>query len=150
MTTFCTRKACALLAFATGLVLGGPIAAAEKLVSERGDVAINREVKPQGYRIQRDRDPIPREYVQQPPLIPHSIKGYSITQDFNKCLDCHSWTRYKEFGATKVSQTHFRDRDGKELANVSPRRYFCLQCHVVQFDAKPLVNNEFRPVAGVR
>ena len=93
---------------------------------------------------------IPRDYVQQPPLIPHSTKGYSITQDFNKCLDCHSWTRYKEFNATKVSLTHFKDRDGVELANVSPRRYFCLQCHVVQFDAKPLVENQFRPVAGVR
>lgn len=150
MKTLFNRKAPALVALAACLAFAMPVSAQDKLVSERGDVAINQEVKPEGYRIERDRDPIPRDYVQQPPLIPHTTKGYSITQDFNKCMDCHSWTRYKEFGATKVSLTHFKDRDGNELANISPRRYFCLQCHVVQFDAKPLVENQFKPVAGVR
>jgi cytochrome c-type protein NapB len=130
--------------------LAGPLAAQEKLVSERGDVALTEDLKPGLYRVGRDRDPIPRDYVQQPPLIPHAIKGYSISQDFNKCMDCHSWARYKEAKATKVSLTHFKDREGTELANISPRRYFCLQCHVEQYDAPPLVNNTFKPVAGVR
>ena len=44
--------------------------------------------------------------------------------------------RYKESGATKVSITHFKDRDGRELSNISPRRYFCTQCHVPQTNAK--------------
>ena len=95
---------------------------------------------------QRDRDPIPRDYVQQPPLIPHSIASYQITRNANKCMDCHSWSRYKEFGATKISMTHFKDRAGTELADVSARRYFCTTCHVPQMDAKPLVENTFKPI----
>ena len=83
-------------------------------------------------------------------MIPHKIDGYSITTNFNKCMDCHSWTRYRETGATKVSLTHFKDRDGKELSNISPRRYFCNQCHVPQFDAKPLVENTFKKAEGLR
>ena len=35
------------------------------------------------------------------------------------------------------------DRDGNFLAEISPRRYFCNQCHVTQKDAKPLVDNTF-------
>ena len=42
-----------------------------------------------------------------------------------------------------VSVTHYMDRDGNFLADVSPRRYFCEQCHVVQTDANPLLANEF-------
>ena len=42
-----------------------------------------------------------------------------------------------------VSDTHYKDRDGKVLAEVSPRRYFCSQCHVIQVEVKPLVDNTF-------
>jgi cytochrome c-type protein NapB len=101
-------------------------------------------------RTERDRPPIARDFVQQPPLIPHTTRGYNITQNFNKCMDCHSWSRYQETGATKISLTHFKDRDGKELSNISPRRYFCTSCHVPQTDAKPLVSNQFKPASGLR
>ena len=94
--------------------------------SLRGNVPLDQEeAAPQLKQWQRDRDPIPRDYVQQPPLIPHSIASYQITRNANKCLDCHSWSRYKEFGATKISLTHFKDRAGTELADISARRYFC-------------------------
>lgn len=93
-----------------------------------------------------DKGPIKRDYVQQPPLIPHKIIGYKINLKFNKCLTCHSWANYQKSGATKISQTHFADRQGDVMANVAPRRYFCTQCHVPQADAKPLVQNEFEPV----
>jgi cytochrome c-type protein NapB len=46
--------------------------------------------------------------------------------------------------------THFRDREGQELDNVSPRRYFCTQCHVPQTDAKPLVDNTFQRARGLQ
>jgi len=98
---------------------------------------------------QEDKEPIKRDYVQQPPLIPHSIEGYKVNLKFNKCLTCHSWANYKKAKATKISQTHFEDRDGEVLANVSARRYFCPQCHVPQVDAKPLVENEFQPVQAI-
>ena len=101
-------------------------------------------------QVQRDREPITRDYVQQPPLIPHKIEGYIINLKFNKCLSCHSWKNYKRARATKVSQTHFADRAGDVLANISSRRYFCTQCHVPQVDAQPLVENKFQPVEALR
>jgi cytochrome c-type protein NapB len=118
--------------------------------SLRMDVPIEATSKADSFRPARDRAPYPRDFVQQPPLIPHTVQGYTITMNFNKCMDCHSWNRAKEAGATKVSLTHFKDRDGKEMSNVSPRRYFCLQCHVSQTEAQPLVPNTFKPVDAMR
>jgi cytochrome c-type protein NapB len=42
-----------------------------------------------------------------------------------------------------ISVTHYMDREGNFLAELSPRRYFCLQCHVPQAELKPLVGNRF-------
>ncbi len=100
-------------------------------------------------KMAKDGDPIQRNYVQQPPLIPHSIKGYRVNLKSNKCMSCHSWKNYKASGATKISQTHFEDRDGNALAEVSSRRYFCQQCHVPQANAKPLVGNNFKPLSAL-
>lgn len=90
------------------------------------------------------------EYVYQPPLIPHNIRGYEVSLNANKCLACHSWKNAKEMGATKISVTHYVNREDAVLADVSPRRYFCLQCHVPQAIAKPLVENEFKSVDSLR
>ena len=123
----------------------------EEVKSLRGEVALDAEpVKPPINLWQQDRDPIPRDYVQQPPLIPHDITGYKINLKFNKCLSCHSWTAYKEAGATKISQTHFADRTEHVLADVAARRYFCTQCHVSQTDARPLVHNDFQPLTTIK
>lgn len=84
-----------------------------------------------------------RNYPEQPPLIPHSIEGYQIDVNSNKCLSCHARTRTGESGAPMLSITHFMDRDGQFLASVSPRRYFCTQCHVPQYQVKVPVNNDF-------
>lgn len=131
-----------------GISLG--VQAADNVQSLRGRDVADPAAAPAGYVVEKDHAPIPRDYVQQPPLIPHKIDGYSITTNFNKCMDCHSWTRYRETGATKVSLTHFKDRDGKELSNISPRRYFCNQCHVPQTDAPALVENTFKKAEGLR
>jgi cytochrome c-type protein NapB len=123
---------------------------AEGVNSLRGANPLDEAAKdPAILLIQDDREPITRDYVQQPPLIPHKIKGYKINIKFNKCLTCHSWANYKEAGATKISQTHFSDREENVLANIAPRRYFCTQCHVPQADAKPLVENTFKPVSTI-
>ena len=29
-------------------------------------------------------------YVNQPPMVPHSVKNYQITKNVNQCLNCHS------------------------------------------------------------
>ncbi|MCL6416068.1 nitrate reductase cytochrome c-type subunit [Aestuariirhabdus sp. Z084] len=97
-------------------------------------------------RIPKDRDTFERDYLHQPPLIPHQVRGYKVNINSNKCLSCHSWANYKKAGATKISLTHFETRDGQQLSDVSPRRYFCSQCHVPQADAKPLLDNQFRSV----
>ncbi|MDR0577672.1 MAG: nitrate reductase cytochrome c-type subunit [Candidatus Accumulibacter sp.] len=92
--------------------------------------------------------PLERDFTQQPPLVSHAVDNYPVTKNFNKCLDCHSWENYRKEKATKVSQTHFQSAGGQDLANISPRRYFCLQCHVPQVDAKPLVASTYqRPSA---
>jgi len=101
---------------------------------------------PENFQYGRDRRPIAREWPMQPPLIPHTIKGYHITRNFNRCLDCHSRARSEASGATPVGDSHYLNREGRLMANISTRRYFCVQCHVPQVDAKPLVENTFRPL----
>lgn len=131
-----------------GLALVAPgLYAMESL---RGDHPLNENPKdPVPKKWQRDQAPIKRDFVQQPPLVPHSIEGYVINTKSNKCLTCHSWANYKDKGATKISLTHFSDRDGHDLATVSARRYFCTQCHVPQVEGKPLVGNDFKPMKSI-
>ncbi|MBF0195313.1 MAG: nitrate reductase cytochrome c-type subunit [Magnetococcales bacterium] len=120
------------------------------LESMRGGQDLSEDSKvPTFKRWLQDQRPMKRSYLQQPPLIPHSIEGYRINLRQNKCLNCHSWRRYKDSGATKISLTHFRSRFGTELADVSPLRYFCTQCHASQRDARPLVDNTFKPVEAM-
>lgn len=84
-----------------------------------------------------------RNYPEQPPVIPHSIDGYQIDLQSNKCLSCHARARIAESQAPMVSITHFMDRDGQFLASVSPRRFFCTECHVPQNVTNPPVSNDF-------
>lgn len=139
-----------LLCCSVSVAQAASTAAPVKLQTLRGAEISDSDPDSEGTRYGRDTVPLPRDFVQQPPLIPHTIRGYTITKNFNKCLDCHAWSRAKESGATKISVTHFKDREGQELSSVSPRRYFCVQCHVPQSDAAPLVGNSFKPGAGMR
>jgi len=125
-------------------------APAAELSSLRGPIKIDQDSKsPELKRYPKDGAPIVRDYVQQPPLVPHAIDRYKINLKSNKCLSCHSWKNYRQYDATKISQTHFEDRDANVLANVSARRYFCTQCHVPQANAKPLVENDFKPITAI-
>lgn len=98
-----------------------------------------------------------RNYPMQPPTIPHTVAGYQVDINVNRCMACHSRRQTGQSQAPMVSVTHYMDRDGNFLAEISPRRYFCEQCHVVQTLANPLVGNDFvdideillnRPAAG--
>jgi len=121
------------------------------LSSLRGHTPIDEEAaKPSMKKWAKDGEPIARDYVQQPPLIPHTTKGYKINRKFNKCLTCHSWANYRDAGATKISQTHFSDRENNVLANVAARRYFCTQCHVPQVNIRPLVDNTFEALKTIK
>ena len=90
-----------------------------------------------------------RSYPEQPPTIPHAIRDYQVDLNANKCLACHARRRTAESEAPMVSITHFMDRDGQFLATVSPRRYFCNQCHVIENRVKPLVENDFIDVDDI-
>jgi len=113
----------------------------------RGPTPIGSESKPpllyptENKDVRRNRN-----YTMQPPTIPHKIDGYQLDKDYNRCMFCHARTRTEETQAIPVSITHYMDRNNNVLADVSPRRYFCTQCHVPQADAKPLVGNTFTDV----
>ncbi|MRJ02943.1 MAG: nitrate reductase cytochrome c-type subunit; periplasmic nitrate reductase electron transfer subunit [Epsilonproteobacteria bacterium] len=114
---------------------------------------------------------LPRSYENAPPLIPHSVDGLlPITLKNNACLGCHMPSVAQAMGATPMPPTHFKDFFFKtkeklikqgiyedkaaykarlaKLAkkeDIAPQRYNCSQCHVPQANAKPLVENTFRP-----
>ncbi|WP_225612413.1 MULTISPECIES: nitrate reductase cytochrome c-type subunit [Paracoccus] len=90
-----------------------------------------------------------RAYPEQPPIIPHSIEGYQLSVNANRCLSCHKRENSLGTGAPMISITHFMTREGQMLADVSPRRYFCTQCHVPQADTEALVKNTFTDMADM-
>ena len=87
-----------------------------------------------------------RNYPMQPPTIPHRIRDYRVDINSNKCLSCHSRKQTEPSQAPMISVTHYMDREGNFLADVSPRRYFCEQCHVVQTNAPNLVGSDFKDI----
>ncbi len=91
-----------------------------------------------------------RNYPEQPPIIPHSIEGYQISLNANRCLECHRRQFTDLVRAPMISISHFQDRAGNMLADVAPRRYHCTACHVQQTDARPLIENEFRDMLTLR
>ena len=84
-----------------------------------------------------------RAYPMQPPTIPHKIDNYQVDLNVNRCMSCHSRRYSEDTQAPMISVTHYQDRDGNFLADVSSRRYFCDQCHVVQEKVKPMLENHF-------
>ena len=110
----------------------------------RGSVPILDEPRPPALQNQENKDVRRvRSHPMQPPTIPHKIDGYQLDRDVNRCLFCHARTRIEETRAIPLSVTHYMDRDGNVRGDVSPRRYFCTQCHVPQDEVKPLVDNRF-------
>jgi cytochrome c-type protein NapB len=93
-----------------------------------------------------DQHLIPRTFSTQPPLIPHAIAKYEpITIEENACLDCHISDEFKGKQMPKIGASHFsktrKEEDGTPAVNMV--RWQCNSCHVVQADAKPLVENVF-------
>jgi len=59
--------------------------------SLRGQVEISTVNKSEPLKhVPRDQNTIDRNYVQQPPMIPHTTRGYQVNLNANKCLSCHS------------------------------------------------------------
>jgi cytochrome c-type protein NapB len=88
-----------------------------------------------------------RNYPDQPPVIPHSIEGYQLSVNTNRCLSCHKRELTEASGAPMISVTHYMTREGQMIADVAPRRYFCTACHVPQAEIRPLVENSFKDMS---
>jgi cytochrome c-type protein NapB len=86
---------------------------------------------------------VTRNYPDQPPVIPHSIEGYAVDLNANKCMSCHARKFTEQSQAPMISVTHYQDRAGNTLGGLAPRRYVCVACHVPQTNARPLVENVF-------
>jgi cytochrome c-type protein NapB len=119
--------------------------ASDNIATLRGN-AIDEERNPPKMANVKDDERGRRSYPMQPPVIPHAIRNYRVDINSNKCLSCHSRKQTDASEAPMVSVTHYMDRDGNFLADVSPRRYFCEQCHVVQTNAATLVGNDFKDI----
>ena len=133
-----------LMLFTTGVVIAATEAIRGDELATTRQHALNGEPKPPKMNKTINDDRIPkRNYPMQPPVIPHKIDNYQVDLNANKCMACHARSRVEETQARMISVTHYMDRDGNFLAELSPRRYFCEQCHVVQTDAKPLVGTSF-------
>lgn len=106
--------------------------------------ALDQEVQPPKMaRVDNSDVKRKRAYPMQPPTIPHKVNEYQVDLNANKCMSCHSRRQSQDSQAPMVSVTHYQDRDGNFLADISARRYFCMQCHVVQTQSKSLLTNEF-------
>jgi cytochrome c-type protein NapB len=122
-------------ATAPGAALGGGL---------RGNAPLDVETRPPPLpKTVNDDQRRPRSYPAQPPVIPHQIDNYQVDLRFNKCMSCHGRERVGESQAPMVSVTHFMDREGNMRQEISPRRYFCTQCHVPQSEVRLPVRNEF-------
>ena len=139
------KKLALLLAFL--LPLAAQAQAPRALDNMRGPTPLADTTKP-APMVNPDNSDVrrTRNYAMQPPIIPHKIEGYQIDKSANRCMMCHARTRTQESQAPMISVTHFQNRDGNFLAELSPRRYFCLQCHVPQANLDPLVPNQFKDV----
>ncbi|MDA0188848.1 MAG: nitrate reductase cytochrome c-type subunit [Proteobacteria bacterium] len=91
------------------------------------------------------QEPVARTFSTQPPVIPHAVENYDeVTLESNQCMDCHGAANYEKKKAPKLGDSHFIDREGKKHAEAVGGRYNCVQCHVPQVDAPPLVENAFQ------
>lgn len=138
------------------LLLAGALCIGASAISDgvpnalRGVAPLDQESKsPAMARVENVDIRRKRNYTDQPPTIPHKIDGYEITLNVNRCMMCHSRERTEAFQAPMVSATHFMNRDYDYLAQISPRRYFCTQCHVPQTDARVPVPNNFEDVDSI-
>jgi len=143
-----TGLSIAALAFAGWMASAG--AAGEPVQSLRGADAAVEDKAPDEKALVGKRPglqkTVARTFVGQPPLIPHALKSFDeITLEENQCLSCHDQANYKKKKAPLIGKSHFeKGKDGKPTKTVSNARWFCIQCHVPQTDAKPLVDNEFK------
>ncbi len=117
--------------------------------SLRGDVAMqaNNVAPPETMPAKPAKKLFPRTFEGQVPLIAHKVQvdaeKYTISITKNGCLGCHDKPNYKKEEAPVTSKTHYTAADGTEQETLVGKWYFCTQCHVVQMEVAPIVENTF-------
>ena len=129
------------LSLALGATCPSVVSGVESL---RGDSDLTAEsAKPEKRKVEVVQGGFDRSYKEQPPMISHAVDKYSIDLRQNGCLKCHSEATAEKENTKPTPESHFLDRDGNKLDKLSSRRYFCTQCHTVQMEGAPLVENIF-------
>jgi len=120
------------------------VVTADEIATLRNGEPIDSESDPAAIPRVFDGDiKVKRNYPMQPPLIPHDTRDYDVNLQANKCMSCHSRRYTEDSQAPMISVTHYMDREGNFLAEISPRRYFCNQCHVNQTITRDVLENDF-------
>jgi cytochrome c-type protein NapB len=96
-------------------------------------------------------DRLAKAWKELPPGIPHLVDEYlPVNLEDNQCLDCHDKPKYigKPWNTDRtvknkspMSRNHYATDELEDLAGA---RYNCMQCHVPQSNATPLVENTYR------
>jgi len=135
-----------IITLLTGLALsvGISLSAVAEIQSLRGALSLDSDSQSFEKRKQiKQKNGFERSYKIQPPMIPHATDKDKITLKGNTCMKCHSEKNHQKEKAPRISDSHYFDRDGNKLDNLSSRRYFCNQCHATQVNAEQLVDNSF-------
>ncbi len=61
----------------------------------------------------KEQDRMPLNYVNQPPMIPHSVEGYQVTTNTNRCLQCQRCRKLSHHWRAASVLLDFMDSDGK-------------------------------------
>lgn len=87
-----------------------------------------------------------RSFENSPPLIPHDISGMLPLEEENICMGCHMPQEAISSGATPIPSSHLINLNTGEYlrGSLDGSRFNCLQCHVVQTELTPAVENIFK------
>lgn len=115
---------------------------------------------------EEDSEAIQRSFENAPPLIPHVVKSFVITQRKNECLNCHTPNEDGELDAISVPKSHYTDyrpkieyKDGIYVVNAKENEvvakstgqdlnramYNCNLCHATQTEVTVEIANMFEP-----
>jgi cytochrome c-type protein NapB len=113
----------------------------ERIVDDRGKPAVDVAAPVAEIPVENRRQQRMRETDRAVAVLDHARVDRRLER-----LDCHARAKTEVSQAVPVSATHYIDRSGKVLPQISTRRYFCMQCHVAQDAVLPLVGNSFENV----
>ena len=83
------RRFLSVISLLVVLVIAGAATAASNVemdLTQSPEVSGTAEGK---VKMPKQQQRMALNYVNQPPLIPHSVDGYQISKNTNRCLQCH-------------------------------------------------------------